>query len=846
MANGQLRPLTPPPEIPPLGGRGGPPPAPGGAPTPTTPSPSATSRRDYITQRAEAYGIAPSLALSMVRQESGGRQEAISPKGAIGLFQLMPETAEELGVDPTNPFENIEGGLRYFKQQLDRFGDVRLALAAYNAGPGRVAEAGGVPDIEETRNYVRSILLDVNNRQSGGGVDQPDLGGGGAVPPPDAVEPPDEKRGFFAGVAKTALPFQSVEEARQLASAVITDPIGAAKAIGGGILAAQGEQFLQAWGKLKEAVNAPLGSTQQIASLIEAGGRTAAGVVPLIGPAAAEAGEAIGEGETAFGVGQAVGLTLPLAVTRGVRVGRLRLKGLRDVRASRVSGVEPFPSVPLTRGQRTGSPVLQFAEALTEKVVTGRRRFQRFGNRQQRAIFALGDDLVERMSATPFDEAAGDAAQQAIGVARGAVQEAARARYQLITQATRSTRRRVPSFEQRPIVGTAGVLVDPGGQPLVAPHRVLRKTKVGGVRPETQGLRRFAAEELERAREAHQVFPTPITADAIDKLQAGVRLPRFVDYQQFQDVRSNLLTAARSLPQGKKQGLTERLAALTDGALESAARRSGIVLTTESGPMPLQAFVRETNALWKSSIDDFDRTVLKKMATVSPERVHWLLETADLKGIRATMRRLPEAERRAVKARLLRRWLDKDIQGEVVMPGARGIPGTGAPGPQARGQPLHTRIENLGRERMTALFGEESARELESLSLFARDLARRHRVPMAGFIANSINYGMFIGAGSVFLTPIIGMPALASAGISATTAIGFNIASRMMTHVDGLRSLRRLLKLAGQGRLPEAAVLSRQIVDRYTEQVEREQLIEQAGAPPALPPGAPPPELPAP
>lgn len=116
--------------------------------------------RDYLTQQAEASGIPPGLAQAMVAQESGGRQDATSPKGALGLFQLMPETAAELGVDPLDPFQNIDGGLRYFKQQLDTHGgDVRLALAAYNAGPGAVAEAGGrVPDFPETQDYVARVL----------------------------------------------------------------------------------------------------------------------------------------------------------------------------------------------------------------------------------------------------------------------------------------------------------------------------------------------------------------------------------------------------------------------------------------------------------------------------------------------------------------------------------------------------------------------------------------------------------------------------------------------------------------------------------------------------------------
>ena len=114
--------------------------------------------RQAARDAARKYGIDPEMFLRLIQQESSFRPDVVSPKGAIGLGQLMPATAKELGVDPTDPMQNLEGAAKYLSQQLKRFGDPSLALAAYNAGPTRVAKLGRVPNIAETQNYVKTIL----------------------------------------------------------------------------------------------------------------------------------------------------------------------------------------------------------------------------------------------------------------------------------------------------------------------------------------------------------------------------------------------------------------------------------------------------------------------------------------------------------------------------------------------------------------------------------------------------------------------------------------------------------------------------------------------------------------
>jgi len=111
-----------------------------------------------VRRAANDTGLAADLLHAVIATESGYDPRARSPKGAMGLMQLMPATARDLGVvDPYDPEENIFGGARYLRTLWDRFGDLTLALAAYNAGPDRVVQYGGVPPFPETRTYLRRL-----------------------------------------------------------------------------------------------------------------------------------------------------------------------------------------------------------------------------------------------------------------------------------------------------------------------------------------------------------------------------------------------------------------------------------------------------------------------------------------------------------------------------------------------------------------------------------------------------------------------------------------------------------------------------------------------------------------
>jgi soluble lytic murein transglycosylase-like protein len=141
------------------------------APTPSpAPVPVSLTPRELITRAAVHAGLPPAIVHSVARAESGYRQDAVSPKGAIGLMQLMPKTAAELNADPSDPAQNAEAGARYLRDLLQKYENdphqVSKAVAAYNAGPAAVDKYHGIPPYPETIQYVNRVLREYQKEQT--------------------------------------------------------------------------------------------------------------------------------------------------------------------------------------------------------------------------------------------------------------------------------------------------------------------------------------------------------------------------------------------------------------------------------------------------------------------------------------------------------------------------------------------------------------------------------------------------------------------------------------------------------------------------------------------------------
>ena len=123
--------------------------------------------KETIVKHSLEMNVDPALALSIAKKESGFKHELRSPYGAVGVFQLLPSTAQRMGFNPYYLSENIKAGLTYYKMMYKMFGSTELALAAYNAGPGNVKKFGGtIPPYSETKRFVSQIMLEYNRQKT--------------------------------------------------------------------------------------------------------------------------------------------------------------------------------------------------------------------------------------------------------------------------------------------------------------------------------------------------------------------------------------------------------------------------------------------------------------------------------------------------------------------------------------------------------------------------------------------------------------------------------------------------------------------------------------------------------
>lgn len=654
-----------------------------------------------IDQEATAAGVRPDLLRRMVRQESGGDPQAVSRKGAQGLGQLMPATAKALGVDPTDPVQNVRGSARYLKQQLDTFGgDETKALAAYNAGPTAVRKYGGVPPFKETQDYVRRILAPPQRRK----VVDP-----AAVQPMPAVETPADANQPFsrspsaalAGVATHLTPGSPERWLAETASSAIGGP----------------ERFLQRHLGTGEAVRATSRTVLPMAGSI-AGGILGA----RSGPGSAVGGATLGgtAGEVAsMGVEALTGApptleeanqryyqaaeTAASAELAGTAITGVAGKLLRPL-ASKVTaaGREAILKYghAFTPAQVTSSRGLNVAENMAKGALVGGGKYQKFLAEQQGMFDQERVRLVEQFGGFRDPERVGQVYKAARDAGLDTFKQTATTKYADVASKAGDTKIPMDSLvefaEQE--LGRRGAI--PGEVSGTTGKALLRQ--VVAAKSVKEGAGSQAPVGGSGGRPLSEYRDSPIGQTLIAALKkAGIAtddevLLKDLSFEQARFFRSELQRVIREKsgqPGGQADplvGITKQLLTRLDTAIDTAL------------PAEAQAAYRAANAFYKEGKAQFDSKFLRTLAAKHPEYVADLIAKPHaVTDIRNAREAVTPAAWRTVQAQIV----------QQVLTNKHGMTATG-------GEPTE-KLLKLSVPTLREIFPDNDARELQQ---FARIL----------------------------------------------------------------------------------------------------------------------------
>lgn len=265
---------------------------------------NAVPSSEVIRNMAKDYGLNPDITERQIHQESRGNPAAVSPRGAIGLMQLMPPVAEKWGVDPHNPADNLHAGMSEMRELLDRFhGDYPKALAAYNAGAHTVDKYGGVPPYKETQDYVDNIMGDEGVQHNA----QPSLPAGFTTAPGEAPAPASPT------VASPPTDAGALGAAKDFASEFLNqvNPINAVK--GAAQLTAHPVETFKNDANARQQAYDQAEAAFKKGNYSEGAAHLLYSLIPMVGPQLNEAANKLLEGKTAAGLGQSTGMGVAMA-----------------------------------------------------------------------------------------------------------------------------------------------------------------------------------------------------------------------------------------------------------------------------------------------------------------------------------------------------------------------------------------------------------------------------------------------------------------------------------------------------------------------------------------------------
>lgn len=653
--------------------------------------------RDIIAAQAREAHIPEALAFAVMEAESGGNQDAVSPKGAIGLFQLMPETAKELGVDPADPVQNIRGGLTYLRRQLDAYGgNVRSALAAYNMGPTAFSTAQQLP--AETEQYIQRIFGRLQGQQRTASAPRrpavdssthAEAIAAGATPPTldtPRITPgaPPNPRDYERTIAGTVL------RGTRTASPLLGAMVGGVK---GAALGAPGGPPGLVLGAL---TGAGLGAlTGEVAQMGAEKVAEAAGVPDVRAPQSV--GEAAGRAGSASQVGM-------MGEAGGRVLGTLISPLLRPFAGK----LQPYAQEALQTFQRRGGPpailpsevsssrLLNVVENVAEGSLLGGARIAAVRQARQKLAEEQVLGVLDMLGPRATPRAAGEAVR---GAHKTAV-DAFRAEEKVLWDAFRSAADDIPvatpqlddfiaSLTQR----EAGAILPNAGATAarkvaaLTGEEVGESVLIGGSRTDLAALPASVQEAILAAGDGP---PAPtLTASQFQKTVSDLgKLVR------------SLTRAARSNPSqyNAQLGLAKRVQQLARADLE----------TSLSGTPALDLYESATSASRLGNKQLFNQEVMQILKTAPEKLTQKLLTTNNSTAIRAVREAVGDGPFQQVQSQALQEILELNPRtGNVVWP------------------TVATRLQNLGDDTLQAMFPGGHATKIKQVAELMQNVARQ-------------------------------------------------------------------------------------------------------------------------
>jgi hypothetical protein len=559
----------------------------------------------------------------------------------------------------------------------------------------------------------------------------------------------------------------------------VKHPIESAKLIGGALQDASHDQFVKMFEAADRIEDPKQSGFQRAGNVLETLGRGAAGVLPAIGPSAAQAGEKIGQGDLE-GVGEAAGMLVePAAVLKGGKAlaGKAGMMKKAATVADELPAAAPRPEIPAVRRFKVLSPKVQ--EKLTaavESSLFGTGPFSRFREKQAKAISAYADSVVDEVSKIQGSpEEVGQNVITAIEEAKTAAKEEAASSYRQIDDEVGNIDVEEVEFVRNP---------DPTSFAKGGFQKV--KKSRPRVQVETKELKAVAAGMLERIQKEKELVPASELNRTQQILQTIVDSPNKVSFTTVHDARSSLLAIARSLDAaipGKAGGAAKKLA--------SVARESMMAAAREHSP-ELAKKVEAADAQWRGLTEDFNDTVLARIAKEAPEKAHHLFKTASSEDIKAVKRRLSATSVAQLQARVLRDALDaamKTDKATTAVPGGQVGPvvvGSAATEPRLNAGAFANELKKLDAKsgKLGAIFDPQQLKAIQDLARATTDAG----TPTSSWLGNTLSVTILGLTGrAVMKGDVMG----ALGGATSMTAI--NVLARVMTKPGGASKLTKYL-----------------------------------------------------